>query len=827
MPCFVSSAGWWPTAAIAMIAIDVIAVRLWLTLSSWIAPSLSWSETRKSIARPMAASTLSPAGFSWPAGGASSDAAVRGRARRAAKRTAPRMVFIGLLLLPRLFRDDLEIGLDHMAVLAADRLALGLHQVAREARRELAPVAGLEERVGQGGFALRAGLDRGALALAGRVGHRVLAGHLALARGAALAHRGRLRLRGGGHRLGGVALALLGLTLTLALFRLALALTLLGFALAVERIQRLGEELRGRVGERTALRAGSRAFGLLTLLAAGIRQRLGLGFDRGLRGLVGLRGLRRVPLLRGLRGLRDLVLVGVLDALGDLAQLLRLHGFAERLLVARGLLDVRLRALELLGDLGLLGLSLLRIGLRGLLELLRQRLRLLRQVLGVAGFLAGILRGLLGRGLRLLGLLGLAGLRLRLLRRRLGFSLLGTRLLRGLLGLLLGRLRLLLGLLGLLLRARVLRGLLGLALRLLGGLLRLRGLLLRLVGLGLRLLRLGHLGLRFLLCRLGLRVLLVGVGLRLRRLRLRFLLRVPQVLRRLVEVLGRFVQVLRGLLRIVEVLGDVRGALVEVLLRLLGLLLRLRGVGLRGLLADLGDVFARHAPGLLGERLGLVGEALLLVRLRRLLLRGLLLLLRRLVECLLGAIQRVLREAVQLALHRLVFLQLVLEGGLERLGRLLGQFGQALHLRVLLVELLLEAEGLLRLPELGARLLGLGVRQVLVVLRQRVQRVLQLALLLRGLVEGVLLGLGLGRRRRLVQQVLRLGRRLPKHRDRVVRVARPLAALLGEEGLRVRVAAQFRHDFLDLLVDGLLVLQELGRLGLRLRGLRLRRLVGL
>src|SRR5882672_10468712 len=523
MPCFVSSAGWWPTAAIAMIAIDVIAVRLWLTLSSWIAPSLSWSETRKSIARPMAASTLSPAGFSWPAGGASSDAAVRGRARRAAKRTAPRMVFIGLLLLPRLFRDDLEIGLDHMAVLAADRLALGLHQVAREARRELAPVAGLEERVGQGGFALRAGLDRGALALAGRVGHRVLAGHLALARGAALAHRGRLRLRGGGHRLGGVALALLGLTLTLALF---------GFALAVERIQRLGEELRGRVGERTALRAGSRAFGLLTLLAAGIRQRLGLGFDRGLRGLVGLRGLRRVPLLRGLRGLRDLVLVGVLDALGDLAQLLRLHGFAERLLVARGLLDVRLRALELLGDLGLLGLSLLRIGLRGLLELLRQRLRLLRQVLGVAGFLAGILRGLLGRGLRLLGLLGLAGLRLRLLRRRLGFSLL---------------------------RARVLRGLLGLALRLLGGLLRLRGLLLRLVGLGLRLLRLGHLGLRFLLCRLG-----------LRRLRLRFLLRVPQVLRRLVEVLGRFVQVLRGLLRIVEVLGDVRGALVEVLLRLLG-----------------------------------------------------------------------------------------------------------------------------------------------------------------------------------------------------------------------------------------------------------------
>src|SRR5882672_8686755 len=384
MPCFVSSAGWWPTAAIAMIAIDVIAVRLWLTLSSWIAPSLSWSETRKSIARPMAASTLSPAGFSWPAGGASSDAAVRGRARRAAKRTAPRMVFIGLLLLPRLFRDDLEIGLDHMAVLAADRLALGLHQVAREARRELAPVAGLEERVGQGGFALRAGLDRGALALAGRVGHRVLAGHLALARGAALAHRGRLRLRGGGHRLGGVALALLGLTLTLALF---------GFALAVERIQRLGEELRGRVGERTALRAGSRAFGLLTLLAAGIRQRLGLGFDRGLRGLVGLRGLRRVPLLRGLRGL----------------------------------LDVRLRALELLGDLGLLGLSLLRIGLRGLLELLRQRLRLLRQVLGVAGFLAGILRGLLGRGLRLLGLLGLAGLRLRLLRRRLGFSLLGTR----------------------------------------------------------------------------------------------------------------------------------------------------------------------------------------------------------------------------------------------------------------------------------------------------------------------------------------------------------------------------------------------------------------
>src|SRR6185436_2598054 len=157
---------------------------------------------------------------------------------------------MGLLLLPRLLRDHAEVGLDHVAVLAADRFALRFHEVAGEARRELSPVAGLEQHVRrQVAFGHRAGLDGRALALAGHVGHRILAGHLALAGRAALPHRLRLRLGGGGHRLAGLALS--GLALTLALLRLALALlglTLLallalalrhlGLALAVERVER-------------------------------------------------------------------------------------------------------------------------------------------------------------------------------------------------------------------------------------------------------------------------------------------------------------------------------------------------------------------------------------------------------------------------------------------------------------------------------------------------------------------------------------------------------------------------------------------------------------
>src|SRR6185436_3659232 len=213
---------------------------------------------------------------------------------------------MGLLLLPRLLGDHAEVGLDHVAVLAADRFALRFHEVAGEARWELAPVAGLEQHVRrQVAFGHRAGLDGRALALAGHVGHRVLAGHLALAGRAALPHRLRLGLRRGGHRLARFAL-------TLALFRLALALTLLGLALtlallrltlltllallalghlrlplAVERVERLGEELGGRVGERAAFgRALGLAFGLALLLAARLRELLGVGLDGGLSGLV-------------------------------------------------------------------------------------------------------------------------------------------------------------------------------------------------------------------------------------------------------------------------------------------------------------------------------------------------------------------------------------------------------------------------------------------------------------------------------------------------------------------------------------------------------------
>src|ERR1700681_3302982 len=110
-----------------------------------------------------------------------------------ATKADPKIVFIDLLLLSRLFGDDSEVSLDHVAVFAADGFALGFHEVAREARRQLAPIAGLEQRVSrQVAFTHRARLHGRPLALAGLVRHRVLAGLLALARRAALAHRGGL-----------------------------------------------------------------------------------------------------------------------------------------------------------------------------------------------------------------------------------------------------------------------------------------------------------------------------------------------------------------------------------------------------------------------------------------------------------------------------------------------------------------------------------------------------------------------------------------------------------------------------------------------------------
>src|SRR5262249_46300860 len=154
-------------------------------------------------------------------------------------------------------------SLHHVAVFAADRFALRFREILREPRGQLAPVAGLQQHVGRE-LALRegAGLHRRALALAGHVGHRILAGHLALAGGAALPHRLRLGLRGGGHRLARFALALLRLALTLSLFGFALALTLLGLALLalaqvgltlrVERVERLREEFGGGIGKRAA-----------------------------------------------------------------------------------------------------------------------------------------------------------------------------------------------------------------------------------------------------------------------------------------------------------------------------------------------------------------------------------------------------------------------------------------------------------------------------------------------------------------------------------------------------------------------------------------------
>src|SRR5260221_5122525 len=103
------------------------------------APSLSCRETRKSIARPMAWSTLSAAGLSWAGAGASSVHAACGSARTSATRAVPKIVFIELLLFPRLFRDHAEVGLDHVAVFAAHRVPLSFPHVSCEAPEQRVP----------------------------------------------------------------------------------------------------------------------------------------------------------------------------------------------------------------------------------------------------------------------------------------------------------------------------------------------------------------------------------------------------------------------------------------------------------------------------------------------------------------------------------------------------------------------------------------------------------------------------------------------------------------------------------------------------------------
>src|SRR5438045_8939542 len=100
------------------------------------------------------------------AGGFGPSCAIAGPPNTDAIRSATRIFFIGsLFLLAGLLRDHAEVGLDHVTVLTADRLALRLNEVERELRLQLAPVAGLAQGVGRKlALRARAGLTGGASA---------------------------------------------------------------------------------------------------------------------------------------------------------------------------------------------------------------------------------------------------------------------------------------------------------------------------------------------------------------------------------------------------------------------------------------------------------------------------------------------------------------------------------------------------------------------------------------------------------------------------------------------------------------------------------------
>ena len=341
------------------------------------------------------------------------------------------------------------------------------------------------------------------------------------------------------------------------------------------------------------------------------------------------------------------------------------------------------------------------------------------------------------------------------------------------------------------------------------------------------------------------RLLIAALRRRVLRGRLRLLRIARGLLCRLRSFAG-FVRcllcVLRGLggrVRLCDLLGGLRGLLRvlrggcrfvrgfrSLLFRGLitrGLRICLRGLGgflrglrrLCGLLRGLGCVLLRG-----------ISFRLLLLRLLADLLRDFVLLLRRIFELLRGIGDRVLPDRAQLLLHRGILRQLRLEFLEELLRILLRHLGEHLRVRLLRVEILLDAEFLLRLAHRRARVIrGLALLHFFKVLRDLLQCFGELLLLLRGAHE---VGLLLLRRARggILQGLLGLRRRILQHCKRVVSVAHLLALILFQDVLLVRLRAHEILQRLDLLVELLLLRDLLLRLGLRVVGIFLLRVLG-
>ena len=348
----------------------------------------------------------------------------------------------------------------------------------------------------------------------------------------------------------------------------------------------------------------------------------------------------------------------------------------------------------------------------------------------------------------------------------------------------------------------------------------------------------------FLILRLRLATLLRTLLRRRLRL-LRGLCRLLRLGRRFARLLRSLLRTLRHLLRLPLLLrGLLRGLhrLLRALGRLLGLgtrltpLIRRRRVarrlrrlhravrrllralrGLHGLLRGLGGLLRRLLRALRRTRIGRCVH----------LLRHGILLPARLLQLLGRTLQRVLRNRAQLLRHLRILSQRLLELREHLRRRLLRHLRELLRLGKLLVEFRLDPVFLLGRAERRARLVGLALLQIVVVLRELVQRVGQLLLLVRRLRQRLLL-----RRRQLALhracEVFRgAGRRLPEHRQRIVRIARPLAGVLVHHILRIRIGADRILQRIDLFIQLLLRGERVLRLRPGLGRLLVVHLVGL
>ena len=147
-------------------------------------------------------------------------------------------------------------------------------------------------------------------------------------------------------------------------------------------------------------------------------------------------------------------------------------------------------------------------------------------------------------------------------------------------------------------------------------------------------------------------------------------------------------------------------------------------------------------------------------------------------------------------------------------------------MRLLCVELLLDAKFLLRLAHRRACVVGeLALLHFFKVLRDLLQRVRELLLLLDGTVKVGRLLLRCGYRC-ILQRLLRARRRILQHCERVVSIAHFLALILLQNVLLVRLRANEILQRLDLLVEMLLLRDLLLGLFLRVLGIFFLRSLG-